>query len=314
MAATVVVPIVAAVASPDEPEALLMVATAGFDELHTAAAVRFWVVPSVKVPVAVNCVVKPWGALGLTGVTPIDTRVAGVIVTLWVPDTLPSVALSTAVPGVTAVTSPVALTEPTCGESDVHTTEFVMSCVVPSEYTPVAVSCPLTPLAMLEPTPLISMDTSVAAVTATGVDPDTPLRLAVIEPVPRPFAVTRPWVPAVLLTKATVDAAELQVTELVRFCVVLFEYTPVATNDLLRPTGMLGLVGVTSIDTKVAAVTVRVVETEMPSYVAVIVVVPGSCVAARPAVADTLLMAAALELVETQVMSEAGRSFLVPLL
>ena len=34
---------------------MAMVATATFDEAQATALVRFWVVPSVKVPVAVNC-------------------------------------------------------------------------------------------------------------------------------------------------------------------------------------------------------------------------------------------------------------------
>ena len=44
-------PIVTLVARPE----LLIVATAGLDELQAAEAVKSCVLPSVKVPVAVNC-------------------------------------------------------------------------------------------------------------------------------------------------------------------------------------------------------------------------------------------------------------------
>jgi hypothetical protein len=51
VAEIVEVPTAAPVARP----AVEIVADAVFDELHVALAVRFWVVPSLKVPVAVNC-------------------------------------------------------------------------------------------------------------------------------------------------------------------------------------------------------------------------------------------------------------------
>ena len=50
VALTLVVPPVRAVANP----AVAIVATAVFDELHVTEAVRFCVLPSVNVPVAVN--------------------------------------------------------------------------------------------------------------------------------------------------------------------------------------------------------------------------------------------------------------------
>jgi hypothetical protein len=47
----VVEPVPVAVARP----AVLIVATVSVEELHVAVLVRFRVVPSLKVPVAVNC-------------------------------------------------------------------------------------------------------------------------------------------------------------------------------------------------------------------------------------------------------------------
>ncbi len=54
-AVMVVVPGATAVASPFEPAALLTDATPAVDEFQVTAAVRFCVVPSENVPVAVNC-------------------------------------------------------------------------------------------------------------------------------------------------------------------------------------------------------------------------------------------------------------------
>ena len=51
VARMVVDPVPIAVATP----AALIVATVAAEELHVAVLVRFCVVPSVKVPVAVNC-------------------------------------------------------------------------------------------------------------------------------------------------------------------------------------------------------------------------------------------------------------------
>mgnify|MGYP001104283644 CR=1 FL=1 len=50
-----VMPTLEEVASPFDPTELLIVATGVADEIHVAAVVRFWVVPSVYVPVALNC-------------------------------------------------------------------------------------------------------------------------------------------------------------------------------------------------------------------------------------------------------------------
>ena len=55
----------------------VMVATAGFDELQLTVLVRFWVLPSLYVPVAVNGCVVPVTIDGLAGVTAIDDSVGG---------------------------------------------------------------------------------------------------------------------------------------------------------------------------------------------------------------------------------------------
>lgn len=74
----VVVPVATPVARPVE----LMVALVVFEELQVTLSVRFWVEPSVKVPVAVNCWVVPSEMEGLAGVTAIEARVGSSSVAL----------------------------------------------------------------------------------------------------------------------------------------------------------------------------------------------------------------------------------------
>jgi hypothetical protein len=71
VARIVVEPAPAPVASP----VVLIVATPLADELQATDVVRFWVVPSLKVPVAVNCCVVPATIDGLAGVTASDVSV-----------------------------------------------------------------------------------------------------------------------------------------------------------------------------------------------------------------------------------------------
>src|SRR3984957_13553114 len=72
------IPWVTLLATPAEGPSLLIVATAGVSELHCTVPVMFCVLPSVKVPVAVNCCVVPRGMEGIAGVTAVETRNAGV--------------------------------------------------------------------------------------------------------------------------------------------------------------------------------------------------------------------------------------------
>src|SRR5690349_10780494 len=87
-APTVVVPTLVPVASPP----LEMVATPGDEELHVTVLVRFWVLLSVYVPVAVNCWFVPDEIDGFAGVTAIDTKVAAVTVRVVDPLTAPELA------------------------------------------------------------------------------------------------------------------------------------------------------------------------------------------------------------------------------
>ena len=67
------------------------------------------------------------------------------------------------------------------------------------------------------------------------------------------------------------------------------------------PMAMLGLVGVTAMETSFAAVTVRVVKLEMVPIVAVMVVVPEATLVARPALPAMLEIVATVAFFEDQV-------------
>jgi hypothetical protein len=73
MAWMVVVPRLAAVATPSLPEAFDIVATAVFELDHITASLTSCVDPSLNVPVAVNDTVSPFGTLGSVGVMVTDS-------------------------------------------------------------------------------------------------------------------------------------------------------------------------------------------------------------------------------------------------
>ena len=92
----------------------------------------FCVLPSVYVPVAVNCWVDPKGSDGIAGVTTIDTRVAGVTEIPVEPVMLPDAAVTLVLPTATADAKPCALTVATVVSAIPQLTEFVRSRVLPS--------------------------------------------------------------------------------------------------------------------------------------------------------------------------------------
>src|SRR6266568_3462706 len=92
----------------------------------------------------------------------------------------------------------------------------------------------------------------IAAVTVSVVFPETSPSVAVIVVVPAATDVAKPCEPPALLIVATPAAEELQVTWVVRSCVVLSLKVPVAVNCWVNPSGRPGLVGVTAIETRVA--------------------------------------------------------------
>ncbi len=115
---------------------------------------------------------------------------------------------------------------------ELHVTELVTFCVVPSEKVPVAVNC--TPPAVTETVWLAGdtlIDTSADVVTDTVTELDvTPEKLAETVAVPKARALARPFVSAALLTDRTCELDDVQVAAAVRSCVVPSEKVPVAVN------------------------------------------------------------------------------------
>src|SRR5437879_1249444 len=99
----VVLPVATLVARP----CALMLAAAEFDDVQITVVVMSCVLLSLKVPVAVNCLVVPTAMVESAGVTAIDTRVAAVTVTDAVPLTDPEVAVMVAVPVPVLLANPV---------------------------------------------------------------------------------------------------------------------------------------------------------------------------------------------------------------
>lgn len=132
VAVIVVAPAASVVANP--PAAI--VAMFGALELQFAEEVRSWVLPSLYVPVAVNCCVVPSGIEADGGLTVIETRAGTPTESCAVPTICPSVAEILAVPCPALVASPAVpgllLTTATAVEDEFHVTVPVRSCVLPS--------------------------------------------------------------------------------------------------------------------------------------------------------------------------------------
>jgi hypothetical protein len=118
------------VASP----VVLIVATLAAEELHVAVLVRFCVLASVYVPVAVNCCVLPLAIDGFAGVTAIDTNVGAVTVRLSPGEVTPLklAVMVTGPPAFTPVARPAALIVAMVLSDDAHVAVLVRFCVLPS--------------------------------------------------------------------------------------------------------------------------------------------------------------------------------------
>ena len=198
------------------------------------------------------------------------------------PDIVPDVAVIVVEPTAAEVASPLEpaalLMAATPVADEFQVTAVVRSCVVLSEYVPVAVNCLVVPLTMLGLVGVTAMDTSVAGVTVNVVDPDILPDVAVIVVEPAAAEVASPLEPAALLMAATTAADEFQVASVVRSCVVLSENVPVAVNCCFVPSAMLGLAGVIARETSVACVTVTLVHPDVFPHFPQILALP-QCVA-----------------------------------
>jgi hypothetical protein len=159
----------------------------------------------------------------------------------------------------------------------------------------------------------------VTEVTVRVVLPETVPEVAVIVAglVLAVTAVARP----LLLTVATDVLDEVQTTCVVISRLTPSEYVPEAVNCWVTPAGMLGLAGVTDMEMRVAAVTVRVVFPEIVPRVAVILGIPAAAAVAKPMlstvatdVRDELQMVCVVisKLVPSEYMPEAVNCWVAP--
>jgi hypothetical protein len=100
-----------------------MPATAAEDEVQSTDALMSWVLESLNVPVAANCLVVPTAMLEFAGVTAIETSVAAVTVSDAVPLTDPDVAVIVVVPLTTPVALPFTSTVATEVDDELHVTD-----------------------------------------------------------------------------------------------------------------------------------------------------------------------------------------------
>jgi hypothetical protein len=136
------VPVVPPVAKPCVPGAFPTATTEELEELQAADAVRSWVLPSEKVPVALNWVFDPARMKGFAGRMVIETNAA--TLTEAEPITLPAEAVSIVAPAAWPLTNPLLPGELPTGAADGFD-EFQMTdwrvCMLPSLNVPVATNC-----------------------------------------------------------------------------------------------------------------------------------------------------------------------------
>ena len=102
------------------------------DVPQVTAAVRFCVLPSVKVPVAVNCCDNPSAMDDVGGATAMETSMGAMTVSGVEPWMEPTVASIVVPPGVELVANPALLMVAIPVADEVQTAALVRFCVVPS--------------------------------------------------------------------------------------------------------------------------------------------------------------------------------------
>ena len=132
VALIVAAPVPALVARPCVPATLLMLAMPRAEVLQITELVKFCWLPSVYVPVAVNCWVRPVGTDIFDGVTARDDSTGAVTVTLLVALIVPSAAVTVAVLLLKVERNPEALIVTTAGAEDVQVTALVKYLVLAS--------------------------------------------------------------------------------------------------------------------------------------------------------------------------------------
>lgn len=261
-AVIVEVPRLRAVASPlTVMEAMLV-----FEELQVAVPVMSCVEPSENVPVAVNCCNVPSGIDGVAGATAMEVTLAPVTMRLAVEKTLPELAMIVALPAAIPTASPGApftLMLATAGFPEVHCTEPLMFCVLPSVNVPAAVNCALVLWAIEIVKGVIAIDTTAALVAVRLALEEMLPEAAVIVDNPRPTASASPNVELALI--ATADGLpDVHCTDAVISLRPPSVNAPVAVSWTVVPKGSDEVDGETRIEASTAALTVSVVLPLLP--------------------------------------------------
>lgn len=165
--------------------------------------------PSLKVPDAVNFKEVPAAICALAGITVMLASFTLETVNVVEPLTEPKIAEIVLAPAATLVTSPWLLIVAAAALEELHSTEFVMSCVVLLLKAPVAVNCFVAPIGIVELAGETVTEVRVAFVTVTAAVPLIPAELAVTVTLPAATPVASPEE----FTVSKVCAEEDQVTE-----------------------------------------------------------------------------------------------------
>jgi hypothetical protein len=272
------------VASPLLPTISLTVAIDAGDDVHSADCVRSCVLPSAKVPMALNCASVCCATLALAGVIWSEASADDSTTTMLAPLTEPCCAVMVAAPADCPVTWPAVFTLATLLADDVQVTALVIVCVLPSLNVPVALTPMVDAGARTALGGVTEIETSVTELTVSCVEAVTPSSAALMLATPGATEVTTPPDPAA----AAAALSEAQVTSRVMVCMLASLNVPVAVYDNLVAGAMERPTGVTEIDIKLAPVTVRVTETLSGPSAAVIVDVPGVSPFARPLALPTV--------------------------
>jgi hypothetical protein len=232
---------------------------------------------------------EPFTVIGSTLFVPLPVTVRVVE-----PEMFPEVAVIVVVPVAIEVAlpfDPVALLMvATDAAEEAQLTDAVRPCVLLSEKVPVAVNCCVVPRKIEGLAGVTAIETRVTSVTVRVVEPEMFPDVAVIVVVPAAIEAAFPFDPAVLLMVAIDSVEEVQITDVVRSCVLLSEKVPMAVNCCVVPRAMEGLAGWTVIDA--STMTVKTVEPEIPLDLAEIVVVPAPTAVTIPFDLTPLLMVA----------------------
>jgi hypothetical protein len=183
-----------------------------------------------------------------------STGSATVVVSDTVTDS--KVTVNVAVPVATPQTRPGALTSITVWSDEVQVDMAVMSSEVPSLNVPVATNERNVARGIDAEAGVMVMLVTVALVTTSVAEAETPPERAVMTVVPAETPTASP----VLLTVATPGFEEVQLTELVRYCEVLSVNLPRATNASVVFFAICAVAGLRVIETSAGGATVTVVE------------------------------------------------------